>query len=197
VIDNPRIFPDFSYFKQTGTSPLEIWYPLGAYSCATFSGLSWGAGGKLIAIPFTSGAGNVIDYLGIECTVANAGAKARCGIYDSVSETNLYPNNLIVDSGEFDMSTLGVKSASVSVTLKPNKLYWAAFNNGGGASCSTRSMSNAAGKGSAAIAFPNGMGTGALIGLTVAKAYGALPSTFTASATTTGTAPFIFARFSS
>lgn len=195
VIDNPRTFADFSSFKQTGTSPLEIWYPLGVYGSAAFGGLGFTTG-NLRAVPFTSGAGNIMDIIAVDCTATGVNAKARCGIYDSTSGKNLYPNNLIVDSGEFDMSTLGVKSASISTKLKPNQLYWAVLLNGT-ASSSIRAISNIVGKGSFTIPFPNTMGTANSTGLTVAQAYGALPSVFTAGAVVATTSPMIFARFSS
>jgi len=52
-----------------------------------------------------------------------AGALARLGIY---ADGAFKPGNLLLDAGEVDASTTGIKSLSIDITLDPGR-YWLAF----------------------------------------------------------------------
>ena len=63
------------------------------------------------------------DRIAIEVTTAVAGGMLRLGIYNA--GTNLYPGTLLLDAGEVDGSTTGVKSITISQALTKG-LYWGA-----------------------------------------------------------------------
>ena len=50
-----------------------------------------------------------------------AGETMRLGLYDS--NGNLYPNNLLVDSGPIDISTTGLKTVAIDIT-QDKGMYW-------------------------------------------------------------------------
>jgi len=64
------------------------------------------------------------DEIGMDVLGAGAsGARFRLGVYD---DKDLYPNKLLVDSGELNAETTGVKTASIDLTLSPG-VYWLAY----------------------------------------------------------------------
>jgi len=67
-----------------------------------------------------------IDQIGQHIAGAGAaGAKSRLGVYDDRGD--IYPGNLLVDAGEIDASTIGAKNLAVDLTLDPG-FYWIVFN---------------------------------------------------------------------
>ena len=145
-------------------------------------------------MPFIAGRGGTIDRIAVNVTTLAASGVMRCGIYDSTSDTNLYPNALILDSGELSTASTGVKSATVSQALTAGKLYWFVTLTGTAAP-TLRAL--AATDLHSIFNLDNTLGTAPGRYLQVALAYGALPSTFTASASvTTGTVPAVFVRYS-
>lgn len=188
-------------YRQVGTSPLESWY-LGGSSGAG-AALTTGAPtvGSFFLVPFIEQRGGTLDRIAFNVTtVGAANSKARCGIYNSTSQTNLYPSTLLVDGGEFDTSSVGgtgVKAATISQALTKNKLYWFVFICGTAAP-TIRAM-NTGNVDSRILGFDNTLGTAANFGLTLAGAYGALGASFSAGASflTTGPLPAIFVRYSS
>ncbi len=184
------------WIVHIGATPFERWYPLGAPSFGVGGG-NFSVGtfslGQLIALPFASPRGATIDRLAFEVTVGGgAGAKARTGIYQATSATNIYPSALIVDGGEFDTTTTGVKAATVSVTLEPDILYWAVFLSGTAAPTIRRLDITGVWLG-----VPSTMGANAGNGVQVAQAYGALPNPYTAGGIIqSATQPLVAARYS-
>lgn len=76
------------------------------------------------AAPHYSGAGGVVDS--IQCYVTNAGAgtgKIRLAIYESRAFDPI-PGRLVAESGELAMSSIGFKTATISATLRPRRIYW-------------------------------------------------------------------------
>lgn len=179
MLSNPNRTKDLLSFTQSGTSPLEFWYS--THVLTTGPGTGSQAIDTLRAIPFISERGGAIDKLSFEITTGGAaGSVGRCGIYEATSDKSTYPKALLVDSGEFDCTTNTVKTASVSVTLKPATLYWFAVLVGVNAATFRLQGTNSTPVPTMGIAAT--FGSGVRIGLTVAKAYGALPDPFTASA---------------
>lgn len=194
------ITKETSWFRNVGTSPLECWYVAGTLSqpIGSVSGVAPTIG-VLKAVPFISGRGGSLDRIAFEVTtVGGASAKARVGIYSATSTSNLYPNALVVDGGEFDTSSVGgvgVKSTTISKFLAKNTLYWFVYLAG---------TSAATVRGLGVGTVWNLLGTDSTLPttfnsvLSVSQAYGALPSTFPGSATPAAeTAPIIAVRFSS
>lgn len=193
---NPRIFPDVGYKKWSKSSTFEVWYTFGSYSVSN-TGVSLTGINTLSAFPFFSGEGGKVDRIGFEVTTGGgAGSVARCGIYTSTSDTNLYPDKLVVDSGEFDTTTTGVKSASIDVQLLANRVYWLAFHPGV-AQHTGRNLA-AAIIGPIPIGMPSTMGSNAThVALSVNRTYAALPSTFTSGANTQNSARLVWFRYAS
>lgn len=184
------------YFRQAGTSPLERWYGCGAEATGV-GGTGSPAIDTLFALPYVSGRGGTIDRIAFNCTLAGgAGSVARCGIYTSTSDSNLYPDALVLDGGEFSCNpTAGVKSATVNVTLSPDKHYWFVYHCGVAAPQVRCGPANSM---HAPLGYDNTLGTLAGTMLTVAKAYGALPGTFTGGGAIASAGPYptVFVRYS-
>lgn len=185
---------DMGYYGAhvNGGASLDIWYLLSA-STATVPATGATVANTLYAVPFVAPArGATLDRLAFSVTGALAG-NARVGIYDTTSDTNLYPNNLIVDGGGISTGTTGAKAATISQALTGGKLYWAVYL--GDAAPTIRLY--AAGGQNAILGCDSSLGS-YVRGLSVALTYGALPATFTAGATivTSAIIPCVFARYS-
>jgi hypothetical protein len=153
--------------------------------------------GKLVAVPFVVARACTIDRLSFEVTTGgSAGSVARCGIYRATSDTNIYPLNLVVDAGEFTTTTTGMKTATVSVALEPDILYYAVYNTGVAAPSCRLIVGTGVGHFLGVPPTNLSDGSGVLI---ATSAYAALPSTFPTGVTPTGgavTNAAVAARFS-
>lgn len=141
-----------------------------------------------VAAPLT------ITGLLLEVTTLAASGKARVGIYNA--DSDLQPTSLIVDGGELDCSSTGVKEATISTTLAPGRYLLAAVCNSG-----TIQVRYARG-GSERLGVLPGLGANMLRAeLTVTNTYGALASTGVAWTATGGfSSPppwFLFCRVAS
>jgi hypothetical protein len=170
---------DAADIKQIGTTPWERWYALGQVATAQ-PGTYGTIVDRLLATPFVSPRGGTIDRLGFEVTTGgSAGSKLRVGIYKSTSPTNIYPDALVVDGGEYDTTTTGVKATTVSVALEPDVVYWACFI-GGTAFPTVRALPDTAFLSNAILGFPSTIGGNRVMAIYDSRAYGALPATFMA-----------------
>ncbi len=183
---------EWSYFRNVGVTPFESWYVAAQISVVSVT-VGSPTANNMRAVPFMSGRGGTLDRIGIEVTTAVAG-NIRIGIYDNTSDTYLYPNNLLVDSGDINTSTTGMKTAIINPTLNPNSLYWFVILND-----AAPALRYITGGGCAML-----LGVGPIINSTmyghlmVSQIFGALPATFTTGGgpTATGTAPAISCRYS-
>ena len=150
-------------------------------------------------MPYLEVRGGTLDRLGIRIEGAPVvGGKARIGIYTSTSSTNLYPNSLVVDSGEVDVSAIGVKTVVISQSLSAG-LYWFVYvhNTGSVQLCGSVSTDDTS---------PYILGVASDLDpttgnprnvLRVSFAFAALPATFPAGASLLrATFPYVFARYS-
>lgn len=175
---------DYNWFRQAGTSPLEGWYAAGCVSAAATTTVSV-ARDVLRAFPFFSGRGGTIDRLAIDVTIAGTvtvgTGKARLGIYTSTSDSNLYPDALVLDAGEVVVTTSGNKAITVSQILKANTLYWLVMNHDCDLTAPTfRALS--AGQQYAIFGLgPPGWGADSATHITKALTYAALPTSYPAS----------------
>lgn len=179
---------------QIGTSPIERWYVAGLSNALA---LTTGAPaiGTLFALPFAVPRGGTLDRIAFQVTTLAASGTGRCGIYQATSDTNVYPNALIVDSGSLSTASTGLKSATISQALTANTLYWFVYL-AGTAAATIRCM--ALGGVRAFMGIDNAIGAAPGFGITVAQAFGSLPATFPAGGTvmTAVPIPAIAARFS-
>jgi hypothetical protein len=175
-------FPSLTSFFHRGTADREIWYALGCQNQTAFTTIS-STVNTLRTLPFTVSRTMRLDRMALEVTTLGASAVARFGIYRTTGISNGYPTSRVVDSGELDCGSTGVKSATVDVTLSPG--YYHAAVVVGTATVVFRGLAVGAqthimGADNTLAALHNGW--------TVAFAYAALPAAFPGSATAnTGT----------
>lgn len=132
------------------------------------------------AIPFVApGRPSTIDELAFNIT-ANVAGNARIGIYDSKSETDLYPNNLLFGSNAINTGSNGVKTASCTVQLDSLGIYWLALLTDAAPTirCAPVASSSVPGL----LPDDATMPTTRSLGVVAALAYAALPAAFPASA---------------
>lgn len=136
-----------------------------------------GTTGFLLALPLITGRGGAIDRVSFGVTTGGgAGSVGRIGLYECPDLTTLYPGKLLADSGSLDTTTTGLKEATVSLTLRPDSLYWIALTFGTAApTINTASI----GYSILGYTFSSGIAVNAATWLLNPFAFGALPDPFT------------------
>jgi hypothetical protein len=165
---------DFNFFRQIGTTH-DRRYLAGAllgnaHTTAAF------ATDALYAVPFWASRGCTLDRIGFNVvTPGVSGDVGRCGIYESTSETDLYPAALVLDGGEQDLSLSGMLETTISQALAAGGLYWFVFL----ASAAVTITALQGGSQFPLLGYDNALtGTSAGIGWSVAQSYGSLPDPF-------------------
>jgi len=79
-------------------------------------------------VPGTFKAGQIA----INVTVAGSG-NARLGIYEDNGK--IYPGKLLIDAGEVNVATTGVKTIGINKVLRGGKLYWLAMVSSSNITC--------------------------------------------------------------
>lgn len=181
----------------------EHWYPFSALTAfvPTTANIN---GQSLIAVPFVFGVARTIDRVGFH-GAAQAGGLARISIYDNFSTTSLYPNNLLMDSGDIDCSiATGNRTATVNIALNGATVYWIVLQtNNNTMSFGTFTATSVTNSFAHWLGFVNIAGgvptfnASPLMGFSGARAYAAMPATFPLLQTPfNGNLPLILARFS-
>jgi hypothetical protein len=170
-------FPNDFTARQRGTAEFEAWYSdvvnQNSYSTTTV------VVDTHYTRPFVVGFPASIDRIAFEVTTGGGGGSVgRCGFWRSTSPRNLYPSSLVVDGGEFDCTTTGIKAATIDVGLVGD-LYWSSVLAGVSAPVCRNAPIGAQG---AMLGVPTGMGASQQNVLHPGRAYGALPSTYPAGA---------------
>lgn len=173
----PRLLPQY----VTGQ-----WYPTLALPRSTSSPTL----SRLRLTPFDNHRTANFDRIASEVTTAGAGATLRWVIY--ADDGRGYPSALVLDTGAVgDASTVGVKEATVSVTLA-NRRYWLG--------CIVQGVDASLRVYNGADAPHIGIPQSSLAGATGALGYftsgvtGAAPTTFPAAAASTSLSPVVFLR---
>lgn len=126
------------------------------------------------AMPFIAPApGATISEVAFNVTTALSG-NYRIGIYDNSSDGELYPNNLLFDSGSISTATTGVKTATPSLAISPGRLYWLVVLGDAAPTIRTLSVNNCG----TILGYGTAMGTAGNVGISRAYTYGALPDPF-------------------
>jgi hypothetical protein len=81
-----------------------------------------GAAGRIDIFPFIPGADLEANALGVNCTTAVAGALCKLVVYDALP--NSMPGSLLLETGTADLSTLGNKVLTASLSLYRGRTYW-------------------------------------------------------------------------
>jgi len=162
---------DISHWRKAGVTTYEAWYTM------PNTGLVLTAGavtvGRLYAFPFLTPKAITVDRIAFNVTTLLAG-KARAGIYN---DAGMRPGSLLVDGGEMDTGTTGVKAATINQALAGSGLYWLAFL--ANAAVTVRIL--AVGGVLPILGCSSALGTAPNFGMYMAQTYGALPGTFSAS----------------
>jgi len=147
------------------------WYPSAILSSALPTAADFGAD-ILMACWYPIFRKCRFDRIAIDVPGAGAaGARARLGLYDDL---NYYPNNLLFDAGEADVSAVGMPAITIDRTLSSGR-YWIAFI----LNDATVDLKYAT-----EFLYPRDrLGYSLNAGWRIAQTYGALPSTFPAGAT--------------
>jgi len=107
--------PDWTQYLRSGR-----WYygiPIsGGYGATTLEA------NKLYALSFFVAVTSSWNAIGTYISSGSPG-RARLGVY--ADDGTVYPGNLILDAGEIDTTTAGVKTIDIDLTLEPG-LYWIA-----------------------------------------------------------------------
>jgi hypothetical protein len=181
----PRGFVDL--VRKVGATP-NRWYPAGQVNALAVSAAAPSAN-NLRALPFFVPKKVTLDRIAINVTTLATG-KACFGVYSD--DGSVYPGSRILDGGEVDTGTTGVKVVTINQTLTPG-LYW--FVHVGNAAPTLRAL--AVGGLAHILGLDSTLGTAVGVGYIVAFTYAALPATFPSGATIlTGTSPAIFVRLS-
>jgi hypothetical protein len=165
-----------AYMHRGTVNPITMWYS-GIQNQTVFSNAN-PALNQLRCYPIVLSRQCLLSKISFEVTTGGtAGSVGRCGIYRCTSIGNMYPSSLVVDSGEFDCTSIAVKTTgSLSVVLSAGIYFLATNFSVAAPNC--RLVSSAAhpfhiwGALNTLVTLPDLM--------FVALAYGALPSSFPA-----------------
>jgi len=174
------------------------YYPAGRHHCyGTGAGVTL-ATGTIWLISFIEVRGGTIDQLMFDVTTQAAGQNGRIGLYSNTSDTTLYPNALLEDSGSISLTGTGAKAYTLGTprVLTPGALYWIALTIDGGSPVVRGTIHEAFWNALGVVSGVPGIGY-----RLTAFTYAALPNPLTAGATTHdinfGTStPVLYRRYS-
>lgn len=160
--------------------PASAGYRIAALVNATALTTGAIAANTIYALPFVAPpTARKCAIIGFNVTTLAAG-NARIGLYKNKAANDVYPGDLIVDSGSISTGTATVKSYNLPTPfeLVPGELYWLVLH--ADAAPTLRAMAMAGVY--PTLGMPTALGTAAQIGWSIATAYAALPNPFTAGA---------------
>ena len=98
---------------------------------ATALGALVTAADTIVAVPFFSGKGGIIDQVIAEITAASGGGTTfRIGLYETLNESDTYPGKYVGEAGTtWNANSATVQPKGVRLQVKPNKLYHFAWWN--------------------------------------------------------------------
>jgi hypothetical protein len=162
---------DLNYYRKIGVTQYESWYTyFGTTSTLSTATL---VASRLFAFPFIVPKTITLDRIAINVYTAGTG-NARMGIYRNSESLGLYPDQLVLDSGEVSIASTGVKSVTINQQLTAG-LYWLVIVSNGVPvvrGCAILGITPLLG-------YTSALGAeGAAVGLYVSFTYAALPTTF-------------------
>lgn len=178
---------EYFFFRQVGTTPIERWYYAGGSQSGSGTATNTVSAGALLALPFVTTRSLVADRIACRVTTASSGSNLRMGIYRATSDTNLYPNELLLDTGNISSATTGVKVATISQTLSENILYWFVLLTSAGITM----QAMPSGTLWAILGLDSGLNTVPGIGFETTITFGPLPATYPAGASVRLNSPSI------
>lgn len=126
------------FFRQVGTGscPSERWHFSNHWISGDISGSDLISNQGLYAFPYPEGRGGILDRIAVYVSTAPGSGNFRLGIYKAKSNTDIYPGDLVVDSGDLSGVGTGVKIATIEQILDTNTLYFLAILNKTGSNIS-------------------------------------------------------------
>ena len=190
---------DMYYWRHVnGGAGLERWYYGGLLTANAAFGTGINpANNSLFSFPFCAPRGGTLDRIAINNSIASPGNFVRIGIYNTSSDTNLYPGTLLLDAGEVDCTSAAILSITINQVLVAGQLYWLTINfSNVGITTYNIPYLDCWPIFGGSDGFLNANGVGVYVG----QAYGAMPATYPAGGTvwnsTNGAIPAIGVRFS-
>ncbi len=116
-------------------TPITGEYMITTMGAGGATGTQAGSANRMELFPFTARADTAVTGLAVNVTTLVAAALGKIVVYDSDGTGR--PNALVLETGDLDFSTLGVKTATVSVTLRQGKTYWLGLRHNSTATLST------------------------------------------------------------
>ena len=81
-----------------------------------------GAANRIDLFPFIPRADVTVDMMAVNVTTLIAAALGKIVVY--AADVNGRPTDLLLETANLDFSTVGIKNAAVSVTLRQGRTYW-------------------------------------------------------------------------
>ncbi len=134
---------------------------------------------SLRSFPFFAPKTQKYDRIAIRVSTFATGTtpRIRLGVYEDKGDGSVYPGKLVLDAGEVDVSTTGLKEIAINLTLKGGKLYWLSLVGQDTASLVVAAVPAADAAG-ALLGLDNGLTGTPYLGYAVTQTYGALPANF-------------------
>lgn len=175
------------YPRHEGTSP-DRQYFAGQLRSATYSSTSFTANVHR-AYPFLSERNVNVNQLAIRVTSpAGPGMRARLGIYQSISNSNMAPGSLVIDAGEVLIDSVGEKTLNVTQVLNANVMYYFAIL------LESTVLLQAFDFGGSFTSYHTDLASVTLVGFQVSQAYGVFPGVFQTSGIAVASSPGIVIR---
>lgn len=135
-----------------------------------------GSVNSLRAFPFFVPKTERFDRISINVATAGTGTtpRVRLGIY--ADDGSVYPGALVLDAGEIDVSTTGVKELTIDQKLIGGKLYWLVLVGQDTASLVVNAISAA--DAIPVSGFDSGLTGTPYLGYAHTQTYGALPASY-------------------
>lgn len=130
------------------------------------------------------------DRIAIRVSTQASGAvpRIRLGVYEDKADGSVYPGSLVIDAGEVDVSTTGLKELAIDLTLKGGKLYWLALVGQDTTSLAVAAIPTGDALG-VFLGFDSGLTGAPYLGYAITQTYGALPAAYPAGSPVEWTLP--------
>ncbi len=180
---------DLFNYRRVGATQ-DRWYCAGKLNNAALS-TGTPTANVLRAIPFIVPYNTTLDQIAINVTTLLTG-KQRLGIYSD--DGNCHPGSRLLDAGEVDTGTTGVKSIAISQAISAGTLLWIVVVGNAATTLRTLPVTSAIDM----MGYDNTLGTAGGVGWSVSYTYATLPATWPAgdSVITADPLPAVFVRAS-
>lgn len=162
--------PEFSGLQTNQSFPANVWHA--------------------IAVPIHT-ANWAANEIALQVQTGQSGKNLRFAIWDTVSDTDLMPGDLIWESSDISVTSAGVKTATVTEPL--SDLVWIAFNHDGDTDLNVRSFVASPFMG-ALLGYPSAPYSNGIVACRITGSYGAAPSTAGTPTVTAAVIPAITLR---